>query len=100
VVSVKTRKMESASVSSCYSDPNFAIICGFFEKFGKMCGISFPLSAELVEMLDCDEGGKLFVLKNVPRLMFPIGRYHQQVVLGLCRPTLFFLHIKFCITLR
>lgn len=53
-------KMESATSSSCYADPNFAIICGFFEKFGKMCGVEFPLASELVMMLECEEGGKCF----------------------------------------
>lgn len=65
--------MESATLSSCYADPNFAIICAFFEKFGKMCGVPFPMASELVGMLECENGG-----------MFVYARRHIYTVM---RPT-------------
>ena len=31
----------------CETEPDFAVICSFFEKFGASCGIQYPSIAEL-----------------------------------------------------
>ncbi|KAG1663684.1 Remodeling and spacing factor 1 [Nymphon striatum] len=36
---------------SCHSDPNFAVICSFIEKFGELCGIQISIS-DLESMLE------------------------------------------------
>jgi hypothetical protein len=37
--------------ASCTSDPNFAVICSFMEKFGVSCGIPCPGIGELQELV-------------------------------------------------
>lgn len=44
--------MASDGETSCVSDPNFAVICSFFEKFGAQCGLKCPDFLELQEMLE------------------------------------------------
>ena len=31
----------------CESEPDFAVICSFFDKFGTACGIQYPSISEL-----------------------------------------------------
>lgn len=51
-------KMASDNEASCASDPNFAVICSFLNRFGKSCGIVYPDIARLQEMLEnAQEGG-------------------------------------------
>lgn len=40
------------------SDPNFAIICKFFEQFGDLCGIDKPDTKSLKEWLENTEDGE------------------------------------------
>lgn len=40
------------NASSCVTDPNFAIVCSFLEKFGKLCGLVYPDFEQLQEMLE------------------------------------------------
>lgn len=44
--------MASESEASCEEDPNFAVICGFFEKFGVLIGITDVDFCELQCMLE------------------------------------------------
>lgn len=48
----KRQQMASDGETSCVSDPNFAVICSFFERFGVQCGLKCPDFLELQEMLD------------------------------------------------
>lgn len=52
-------KMASESEASCESDPNFAVICAFLEKFGVTCGITNIDFVELQEMLENTQEGVL-----------------------------------------
>lgn len=58
-------QMASENDSSCVSDPNFAIICSFLEKFGKVCGITYPDFNELQEMIENTQEGISFIV-NFP----------------------------------
>ncbi|GJQ73045.1 hypothetical protein Trydic_g1677 [Trypoxylus dichotomus] len=44
--------MASENEASCESDPNFAVICGFLEKFGLTCGLANIDFVDLQEMLE------------------------------------------------
>ncbi|XP_050305375.1 remodeling and spacing factor 1 [Anthonomus grandis grandis] len=44
--------MASESEASCEEDPNFAVICAFFEKFGELVGITGTDFCELQSMLE------------------------------------------------
>lgn len=44
--------MASEGEACCESDPNFAVICAFLEKFGATCGISNVDFLLLQEMLE------------------------------------------------
>lgn len=57
--------MASDGEASCESDPNFAVICAFLEKFGPTCGISNVDFVLLQEMLENTHEG-VFVLSVWP----------------------------------
>ncbi|KAI4459649.1 histone acetyltransferase [Holotrichia oblita] len=44
--------MASENEASCESDPNFAVICGFLEKFGTTCGLTNIDFVDLQDMLE------------------------------------------------
>lgn len=44
--------MASEVDASCEEDPNFAVICAFFEKFGQLIGITDVDFCELQSMLE------------------------------------------------
>lgn len=52
--------MASDNEASCINDPNFAVICGFLEKFGVLCGVTGPDFMELQEMLENTHEGMFF----------------------------------------
>lgn len=55
--------MASESEASCEEDPNFAVICAFFEKFGQLVGITDVDFYELQCMLENpDEGWYLMLI--------------------------------------
>lgn len=43
---------------SICSDPNFAVICTFFDKFSDLCGIDKPETNQLKEWLENTEEGE------------------------------------------
>lgn len=51
--------MASEADASCESDPNFAIICAFMEKFGELCGIGSIDFVELQNMLENNQEGNV-----------------------------------------
>lgn len=51
--------MASDNEASCENDPNFAVICSFFEKFGVVCGLNTVDFVELQEMLENTHEGML-----------------------------------------
>lgn len=42
---------------ACVNDPNFAVICSFFNKFGKICGVQLPKVKDLQAMLEQSQEG-------------------------------------------
>lgn len=50
--------MASDNEASCESDPNFAVICAFLEKFGAQCGLPNVDFLELQGALENTEEGK------------------------------------------
>lgn len=52
--------MASDNEASCASDPNFAVICSFLEKFGKSCGVDYPDINALQLMLENSQEGERF----------------------------------------
>lgn len=48
----------------CASDPNFAVIFAFCERFGDSCGVTIPTFQELQEMLENTDQGKVRMEKD------------------------------------
>lgn len=44
--------MAAENEATCESDPNFAVICGFLEKFGGTCGLANIDFLDLQQMLE------------------------------------------------
>lgn len=51
---------ETKPADVCASDPNFAVIFAFCERFGDSCGITIPTFQELQEMLEKTDEGMLY----------------------------------------
>lgn len=49
--------MASDNEACCESDPNFAVICGFLEKFGVTCGLANIDFLDLQDMLENNQEG-------------------------------------------
>lgn len=45
-------------MSSVLANPDFAIICAFFERFSELCGIEKQDTKQLIEWLQNTEDGK------------------------------------------
>lgn len=45
-------------MSSVLANPDFAIICAFFERFSELCGIEKQNTKQLIEWLQNTEDGK------------------------------------------
>lgn len=59
--SIYNKAVEMASdneASSCESDPNFAVICAFFEKFSATCGLNTIDFLDLQAMLENTQEGE------------------------------------------
>lgn len=50
--------MAAESDATCESDPNFAVICGFLEKFGGTCGLANIDFLDLQQMLENTHEGR------------------------------------------
>ena len=78
--------MASDNEASCESDPNFAVICAFMEKFGTTCGIQSIDFLELQEMLENTQEGKARtrqITHNGPELGGNCRVYVRFAFLGL-----------------
>lgn len=49
--------MATENEATCESDPNFAVICGFLEKFGGTCGLTNIDFLDLQQMLENTQEG-------------------------------------------
>lgn len=62
--------MAAENEATCESDPNFAVICGFLEKFGVTCGLTNIDFLDLQKMLEnTHEGTSTRLLINNRRIL-------------------------------
>lgn len=57
--------MASDNEACCESDPNFAVICGFLEKFGVTCGLANIDFIDLQYMLENSQEGNHKIAYNI-----------------------------------
>lgn len=53
--------MAAENEATCESDPNFAVICGFLEKFSGSCGLTNIDFLDLQQMLENTQEGMLTI---------------------------------------
>jgi hypothetical protein len=51
---------EDVKNESCINDPDFAVVCSFFENFSSLCGVQAPSFLDLQQMLEDTQFSKFW----------------------------------------
>ena len=79
--------MASVVESDCHKDPNFAVLCSFFERYGELLGLPSVSYSELEDFLeDTSEDGKIeFFFLQLLRISKVRHRQKEEVTVARTR---------------